>query len=140
MLQSGYSLGRDPRSLNNINGNRDTPKKMGLASPDYKPNRPGNDKAKDKTQIRDDAKNKVDPNINKNDVVNGNIDTATDKSQTSEDQEMSAVENGGKINDDGTNIKESEVIQNIVADMGSTEQTLESKADQSDQELIHSNV
>ncbi|KAA0715034.1 Thyrotropin-releasing hormone receptor [Triplophysa tibetana] len=140
VLQSGYSLGRDPRTWNNTNGTRDTSKKRGLASPDYKPNRPGNDKAKDKTQIRDDAKNKVAPNINKNDVVNDNIETATDKSQTSEDQEMSTVENGGKINDNGTNIKESEVIQNIVADMGSTEQTLESKADQNDQELIHTNV
>lgn len=137
MLQSGYSLGRDPRSCNNINGTRDTPKKLSSASPDYKPNTPANDE----TQISDDAKNKSDPNVNKNDEANGNIDTATDKSQTSEDQKMSTVENMSKMNNNGINKEESEATtQDIVADMGSTEQTLQSKTDQNDQELIHSKV
>lgn len=92
-------------------------------------------------QISDDAKNKADPNVNKNDGANGNVDTATDKSQTSEDQKMSTVENVSKMNNNGINKEESEATaQDIVADMGSTKQTLQSKTDQNDQELIHSKV
>lgn len=147
MLQSGYSLGRDPRSCTNINGTRDTPKKKSSASPDQKPNRPGNCKVNDnKTQIREDVKNETDPNINKKDAVNGNIEIATDKSRNLEVQEMSTVENVSKINNNGTNMDESEApIQDIIADMGNTEQMLstselKSKTDQNDQELIHSKV
>nr|XP_055029734.1 thyrotropin releasing hormone receptor 2 isoform X2 [Misgurnus anguillicaudatus] len=81
MLQSGCSL-RDNRPCNNING---TPKKIGSSSPKQKQNKPND--IENTLTTSDDVTNETDPNVHKNAVGN----TASDKSQTSEDKEMSTL-------------------------------------------------
>ncbi|XP_055029733.2 thyrotropin releasing hormone receptor 2 [Misgurnus anguillicaudatus] len=140
MLQSGCSL-RDNRPCNNINGTRDTPKKIGSSSPKRNQNKPND--IENTLTTSDDVTNETDPNVHKNDVGN----TASDKSQTSEDKEMSTLKDvdRNENTDNGKNTEESEgTIQDIIADMGSTEEMLSSatleKTDRNDIELIHSHV
>nr|XP_055029733.1 thyrotropin releasing hormone receptor 2 isoform X1 [Misgurnus anguillicaudatus] len=137
MLQSGCSL-RDNRPCNNING---TPKKIGSSSPKQKQNKPND--IENTLTTSDDVTNETDPNVHKNAVGN----TASDKSQTSEDKEMSTLKDvdRNENTDNGKNTEESEgTIQDIIADMGSTEKMLSSatleKTDRNDRELIHSHV
>ncbi|XP_051953586.1 thyrotropin-releasing hormone receptor-like [Xyrauchen texanus] len=135
MLQSGYSLGRDPRLCNNTNGTRDTPKKINSATPDQKQSRGMKDNKENKEnmdkQISDDIKNTTDSNINKSAVENSNMEKhtdvlKTDKKQNSEDKAMPTVENvDRKFNDNGKNMEESDdTAKDSIADLCSIEKTL----------------
>ncbi|XP_065134980.2 thyrotropin releasing hormone receptor 2 [Paramisgurnus dabryanus] len=137
MLQSGCSL-RDTRPCNNTNGTRNTLKKNGSSSPKQNQNKLND--IENTLTTSDDVTNETDPNVHI-----GN--TASDKSQTSEDKEMSTLKDVDRSEntDNGKNTEKSEAtIQDIIADMGSTEEMLSSatleKTDQNDRELIHSHV
>ncbi|XP_058607094.1 thyrotropin releasing hormone receptor 2 [Onychostoma macrolepis] len=145
MLQSGYSLGRDPRLCNNTNG---TPKKISSVTPE-KPNKGmENNKENIDKLISDGVKNEIEPSIKKNAVGNCNIDEL----KSSVDKEMPTVENVdmSKINDNGKIMEESDnTAQDTIADTSNTEQTqlaaevFEStvgEAKQNDTELNHSIV
>lgn len=148
MLQSGYSLGRDPRLCSNTNGTRDTPKKIGSVTPEQKQNKGMENKKNMDKLISDGVKNEIDPSINKNAVENCNIEEL----KTSVDKEMPTVENVdmSKINDNGKIMEESaNTTQDIIADMSNTEQTQLAcgefkstlgEARQNDTELNHSIV
>ncbi|CAM4582432.1 unnamed protein product [Leuciscus chuanchicus] len=148
MLQSGYSLGRDPRLCSNTNGTRDTPKKIGSVTPEQKQHKGIENKKNMDKLISDGVKNEIGPSINKNAVENCNIDEL----KTSVDKEMPSVENVdmSKINDNGKIMEESaNTTQDIIADMNNTEQTqlacgeVQStlgEAEQNDTELNHSIV
>lgn len=148
MLQSGYSLGRDPRLCSNTNGTRDTPKKIGSVTPEQKQHKGMENKKNMDKLISDGVKNEIDPSIKKNAVENCNMDEL----KTSVDKGMPSVENVdmSKINDNGKIMEESaNTTQDIIADMNNTEQTqlacgeVQStlgEAEQNDTELNHSIV
>ncbi|KAG1963883.1 thyrotropin releasing hormone receptor 2 isoform X2 [Pimephales promelas] len=148
MLQSGHSLGRDPRICSNTNGTRDTPKKISSVTPELKQHKGMENKKNMDKLISDGVRNEIDPNINKNAVENCKIDEL----KTSVVKEMPTVENVdmSKIDDNGKIMKGSaNTTQDIIADMNNTEQTqlacgqVQStlgEAEQNDTELNHSTV
>uniref|UniRef100_A0A673M513 Thyrotropin-releasing hormone receptor n=1 Tax=Sinocyclocheilus rhinocerous TaxID=307959 RepID=A0A673M513_9TELE len=146
IIQSGYSLGRDPRLCSNTNG---THKKIGSVTPEQKPNKcMENNKENIDKLISDGVKNEIEPSIKKSAVQNCNIDEL----KSSVDKEMPTVENVdmSKINDNGKIMEESDnTAQDIIADMSNTEQTqlaadefksTVGEAKQIDTELNHSIV
>ncbi|XP_016125611.1 thyrotropin-releasing hormone receptor-like [Sinocyclocheilus grahami] len=145
-LQSGYSLGRDPRLCCNTNG---TPKKIGLVTSEQKPNKGMENRKENMNKlIRDGVKNETEPSFKRNAVENGNIDEL----KSSVDKEIPTVENVdmSKINDNGKIMEESDnTAQDIIADMSNTEQTqlaagefksTPGEAEQNDTKLNHSIV
>ncbi|KAL0167945.1 hypothetical protein M9458_036167 [Cirrhinus mrigala] len=145
VLQSGYSLGRDPRLCSNTNG---THKKTSSVTPEQKPNKSMENKENIDKLISDGVKNEIEPSLKKNAVENCNIDEL----KKSVDKEMPTVENVdmSKINDNGKIMEESDITaQDIIADMSNTEQTQLAEgefkstlveAEQNDTELNHSIV
>ncbi|XP_073706875.1 thyrotropin-releasing hormone receptor-like [Garra rufa] len=146
MLQSGYSLGRDPRLCSNTNG---TPKKTVSVTPELKPNKGMENNKENMDKLNSDGvKNEIEPNFKKNAVENCNIDEL----RSSANKEMPTVENVdmSKINDNGIIMEESDnTAQDIIADMSNTEQTQLAEgefkstlgeAEQNDTKLNHSIV
>ncbi|XP_005159153.1 thyrotropin releasing hormone receptor 2 isoform X1 [Danio rerio] len=142
MLQSGYSLGRDPRICSN--GTRDTPKKVGSVTPEQKQNKGFENKVENTDrQISDGVENEINPSIKKNACANCDIDESkTSEMPTVEDVDMSKINDNGKIMEESGNS-----AQDIIADMSNTQQTQRvsgeftstlGEAEQNDAELSHS--
>ncbi|XP_052388183.1 thyrotropin releasing hormone receptor 2 [Carassius gibelio] len=120
MLQCGCSVGRDPRLCSNTNG---TPKKIGLGTPEQKPNKGMEIRKENMNElISDGVKNETEPSFKRHTVENCNIDEL----KSSVDKEIPTVENVhmSKINDNGKIMEESDnKAQDIIADVNYTEQT-----------------
>lgn len=142
MLQSGYSLGRDPRICSN--GTRDTPKKVGSVTPEQKQNKGIENKTENTNKpISDGVKNEINPSIKKNACANCDVDESkTSEMPTVENVDMSKINDNGKIMEESGNS-----AQDIIADMSNTQQTQRvsgeftstlGEAEQNDAELSHS--